>query len=79
MRTSTIFAALLTMAVASYAAPLEPTARSTIHDLKSFRTASHADQQAFLLALDPKTWNFTDAELARIAKQPRVLRSTGTK
>ncbi|KAJ7046276.1 hypothetical protein C8F04DRAFT_342915, partial [Mycena alexandri] len=77
MRTSTIFATLLTMIIAVYAAPLDPAAvipRSTIHDLNSFRAASHADQQAFLLALDPKTWTLSDADLVRITKQPKVAK-----
>ncbi|KAJ7729144.1 hypothetical protein B0H16DRAFT_1697246 [Mycena metata] len=74
MRSSTIFAALVTMVIAAYAAPLDSTARSTIHNLKSFRAAARADQQAFLLALDPKTWTLSDAVLTRIAKQPKVAK-----
>ncbi|KAJ7724664.1 hypothetical protein B0H16DRAFT_1472270 [Mycena metata] len=74
MRSSTIFAALVTMVIAVYAAPLDSTARSTIHNLKSFRAAARADQQAFLLALNPKTWTLSDAVLTRIAKQPKVAK-----
>ncbi|KAJ7018433.1 hypothetical protein C8F04DRAFT_1191644 [Mycena alexandri] len=76
MRTSTIIATLITTIIAVHAAPLDPAVipRSTIHDLNSFRAASHADQQAFLLALDPKTWTLSDADLAKITKQPKVAK-----
>ncbi|KAJ7132674.1 hypothetical protein C8R46DRAFT_1235627 [Mycena filopes] len=69
MHFPTILAAFSTLLIlAVHAAP------ATIHVIKSFRAASHETQNAFLLALDPLKWTHTTAELAKIAKQPRVAK-----
>ncbi|KAJ7046299.1 hypothetical protein C8F04DRAFT_1248553 [Mycena alexandri] len=72
MRVSTFFAALFTVVVAAQANGAVVASRAEIHDLASFRAASHADQKAFLLQLNPTDLYLSDADLETIAKEPKV-------
>ncbi|KAJ7699105.1 hypothetical protein B0H16DRAFT_1749511 [Mycena metata] len=72
MRVSTFFPALFTIALAAQANAAAVNPRADIHDLTSFRAASHADQKAFLLQINPTNLQLSDVELQTIAQEPKV-------
>ncbi|KAJ7155890.1 hypothetical protein C8R46DRAFT_1226958 [Mycena filopes] len=80
MRSSTIFASLLTFAVVASATPAAPLPRADsaapaqFTSLESFRAAPRDAQKSYLRSIDPKTWTLSPEILAKIAQQPKVAK-----